>query len=569
MRKNILALSIATMVGGLGFAGVASANVIPAATGVNNIAGLPTAPTAANLAVNTDGTGHILVVPYFTVQNGNATLINIVNTDPTFGKAVKIRFRGAANSDDVFDFQIFMSPGDVFAGKISKAADGRAQFETTDTTCTLPKSVNRPFVLDRLPTTLSAEARAAQTNEGYVEIFNMGDIPRGRYTNPQAGLSSITGVDPLTNPLYAATKHAGGVAPCNSTNPVTAAEAAAVLSRTSVDPLVHNDTPATDNAATQGLALPTSGLMANWTIVNVPGTNTWTGAATAILGITTGPNPVAGVGNLVMHPQTNANAPLPERRTSDPILAGGFDAMTNAGIGTIVHLAPVVANMFDFPDLSTPYVTSAVPINSAVGAKVQAAAITGALSVTSVTNEFLTNSAITAKTDWVFSSPTRRYSVGVDYAPTGTLKNRVFAQIGGVPSAADTWFYDGNTEYNTSLSQVCVLNVTPSARDREETTAVAVTDFVISPGAPGEKLSFCGEVSVVSYNNTGTSVLGAKIARKDVDIGYKDGWVSIATPGNGRGLPILGASFESAFNPVATTGVSGNYGLTFSHRYTR
>jgi len=113
MRKNILSLSIAAMIGGIGFAGVASAGV------------LTTGATADGLSVSAGGTGHILVVPYYTVQNGNATLLNLVNTDTSNGKEVKVRFRGASNSDDVLDFTLYLSPGDVWAAKVYRGDDGR------------------------------------------------------------------------------------------------------------------------------------------------------------------------------------------------------------------------------------------------------------------------------------------------------------------------------------------------------------------------------------------------------------------------------------------------------------
>lgn len=87
MKKNVLALSIATMIGGLGFTGAAFA-------------------AAGDVSVNPNGDGHILLVPYYTVQDGNVTAFNIVNTDTKNGKAVKVRFRGASNSDDVLDFQV-------------------------------------------------------------------------------------------------------------------------------------------------------------------------------------------------------------------------------------------------------------------------------------------------------------------------------------------------------------------------------------------------------------------------------------------------------------------------------
>ena len=41
------------------------------------------------LAVTPDGIGHILLVPYFSTNNGNATLLSLVNTDTVMGKAVR------------------------------------------------------------------------------------------------------------------------------------------------------------------------------------------------------------------------------------------------------------------------------------------------------------------------------------------------------------------------------------------------------------------------------------------------------------------------------------------------
>jgi len=586
MRKNILALSITAMVGGIAFTGAAFAGVQANATAAITPS-LPTTATATSLAISSDGTGHILLIPYYTVQNGNATLINLVNTDKTFGKAVKVRFRGAANSDDVFDFQVFLSPGDVWSANVSKGSDGRATLSTTDKSCTLPKNVNQSFVIDRLPSTYTSVQKAAQTTEGYIEIFNMGDIPKARYTSAQAGLAPTTSSTPVgtsDNPLYQAIKHVNGVAPCNSTDTAVAAQAAATLARTAVDTTIHNNdtidvTPS--NAAAQGLALPTTGLFANWTIVNVPGTLTWTGAATAIVALTSGGS--TGVGNLVMHPQTNATVSPAQATasTSDPLLAGGYRTLSSLGVGTTAVDAPITAALFDFPDLSTPYVV--VTPGTPVIPTVQALALTRSIAATSFTNEYLTETTISAKTDWVFSSPTRRYSVGLNYniVSPDTGFTRLFSVLGGAPyagtspstggSQANTYLYTDNTSVDTGLGQICVKNVNPTYQDREETTPVDVTDFVISPGALGAPLTFCGEVSVLSFNNTaGTSVLGAEVARKDIDLLYRNGWATISTPGNnGIGLAILGSAFMSAFNGNATPGVSGNYGLSFNHRYER
>ena len=36
-----------------------------------------------------------------------------INADPPKGEPVKVRFRGAANSDDILDFSVFLSPNNA------------------------------------------------------------------------------------------------------------------------------------------------------------------------------------------------------------------------------------------------------------------------------------------------------------------------------------------------------------------------------------------------------------------------------------------------------------------------
>ena len=545
MRKNILALSIAAMIGGLGLAGGASANIITTSTATNTQS-LPSASDAVVLAPNTDGIGHILIVPYFTAQNGNSTLLNLVNTDTVNGKAVKIRFRGASNSDDIFDFQVFLSPADVWAANISVGSDGRARLATNDNSCTLPSVVNGSFVVDRLPSSYSATEKAAETREGYIEILNMADIPEGRFTAAQAGLNT----DDSNNPLFTAIKHVSGVAPCT----------AATLARLTVDPTTSSDATTSNNAARQGLSFPSGGLFANWTIINVPGAASWTGAATAVVAYNTDVFTAndSGYGNLVFHPQTNAPASSPSSRTADPLLAGGYEEIDAFGVTGDAVVAPIAASMFDFPDLSTPYT-----INSS-DPRVQAYLITQTFAVASVNNEYLTDPTIFGQTDWVFSSPTRRYSVALDYSTDPF--SRVFTDLG---DEFETYFYTGNTA--VANDKICVAVADPVYYDREENTG-APDGFVISPGAQ-QDLTFCGEVSVLSFNNAGgTSVLGAALTRVDIDVGFQDGWMTIGTPGNEEsfiGLPVLGNSFISALNPAVSAGTAGNFGLTFPHRFTR
>lgn len=501
MKKKLLALSVASILGG--FAATASAGVIPGTGGVGNM----TTTNATVMEFNGDGIGHVLLVPYYTAQNGNATLLNIVNTDTTNGKAVKVRFRGAQNSDDVFDFHLYLSPGDVWAGMVSEGADGRAQLTTADNSCTLPANVNQSFVVSRLNGT--AAERAAGTREGYVEIFNMADIP----PNGAAGAATLYG-----QIKHAANGNVGCGAPLTGLSPDITTEA---------------------NAASAGFNTPSTGLMANWTIINVPEAAAWTGVATAIEARTAGG--VAGRGNFVWHPQTaTAVGGAIDNLTADPLLKT---------TGTIT------AAFYDLPDVSTPYVTAP----GAGAPETQATAIAGALAKTAVINEYITDPTVFAATDWVFSMPTRRYAVAVDYtAPVSLLFN----------AGVSTHFDNTNVDLNGAVA--CVEADAVNIRDRSERLAQG-TDFVISPGTP-TVLQFCGEASVLSFNAGGASqpsVLGAELTRNDVDTPYVDGWARIQTSGLGAGLPILGAAFVKATNPNAAPGVSGNYGAVYEHRYTR
>lgn len=509
MKKNVLALSIAAMIGGLGFAGAAS----------------------AALTVSESGAGHMLIVPYYTAQNGNMTVLHVVNTDTTNGKAMKVRFRGAANSDDVLDFQVFMSPGDVWTAAVSAGADGTAQLVTADGSCTLPKiakNVAVPFVKDRLPTSLTGDALAAQTREGYVEIFNMADIDSAAtYGTPAPGTNNSA--------LYTAIKHVNGTAPCTD----------ATLNKT-----------LTDGASTVGLLAPSTGLTGSWYIINVPQTTTYSGAMTAIV--------ASGTTQNVFSPQSTGAATL---ASADPLFRSGI----------------LTAQKYDVPDLSTPYEVTPPAPAPATTAEQQAGALTKALAATTVINQYANDASISAKTDWVFSMPTRRYSVAANYAApvsqiygtTGTATGFTAGTVGATTSTAyrviNTDVTNGAnpganffTKDNTSVNAAGLICVTASGQtfyDREET--FATSGAVFSPGQVS-KTSLCGEASVLSFADAGTSVLGATVARSNVSSGtYTNGWgeIKFAAPG----VPVVGSAFIKLTNPSVAAGMSGTYGITWQH----
>ena len=94
-RKNLTAAVLAGLAGAAGIAGTAQ---------------------AVNL--NPDGLGQVLLYPYYTANDGNDTLLSVVNTSSD-AKAVKVRFKEGYNSREVLDFNMYMSAYDVWAAEVS------------------------------------------------------------------------------------------------------------------------------------------------------------------------------------------------------------------------------------------------------------------------------------------------------------------------------------------------------------------------------------------------------------------------------------------------------------------
>ena len=457
------------------------------------------------LVFNPAGVGHILYVPYFSTQEGNVTAINIVNTDTVNGKVLKVRFRGASNSDDVYDFQVFLSPGDVWTAGISQGADGRSRLDTTDKSCTLPANVNGAFITSRLP----SAGGNAETREGYVEILTMADIVKGDAdSDPRA--------------LYTATKHLKGVAPCTPS----------VLTA-----LTHEN-------AGDFMAAPTTGIMANWTIINVAKIVAYSGAAAAIEARDAAVDGEPIAGNIVYWDQrsTALTPAQANANTADPLLRGATPTIAGA--------------RYDLPDLSTPYLPGlpACPF-------CQARALSDAITVQQIAGEFYSEASVGAQTDWVLSFPTRRYFAAVRYGATPAIVRNAVSDGNIYFTAENTEL--GNTANGGKAYQICTKLGTNAVAffDREETPTV-VDDIVISPGTP-TSLSVCGEVAVVGINNASAanSATFGSVARTNAANGFKEGWGSLTVPSE-NGLPMFGQQFTRVNN----TQTNVYYGLSYPAR---
>ncbi|HRX60765.1 MAG TPA: hypothetical protein P5260_06025 [Candidatus Competibacter sp.] len=136
---------------------------------------------ASAQAVSTTGSGTAAVVPYYTVRAGWQTLVNVTNTTSS-SLAVKVRIRESYNSRDILDFNILLSPYDVWTAWLSLGADGKPFLQTNDRSCTVPISVRDSGASgSELAYTGVFKDLGPQTTdrmlEGYAEFLVMGEAP--------------------------------------------------------------------------------------------------------------------------------------------------------------------------------------------------------------------------------------------------------------------------------------------------------------------------------------------------------------------------------------------------------
>jgi hypothetical protein len=515
-------------------------------------------PTATYIRVESSGSGHGLIVPYFTTQNEAITMLNVSNTDRANGKLVKMRIRGAANGDVLLSMTLLLAPGDMWAAALRRAESGHAALvaHPNDKTCTLPalpKGSGERLKTNRLAVNYSADQLANQTREGLVEYIVMADIPAAAVYGTTRQANSA---------LFQAIKHVNGVAPCGD----------------ALDRLEENFT-SESAAAELGLAAPTGGLAGRWIIMNVPRSLTFSGPMHAVRALE--PGGASGRANFVQFPQTDSFYPVAQVDgvTADPLLrTQAYPAKASNGdtpLGATTTPA-VRALHLDFPDFSTPY--SVAPGDGA--ALGQALQFTRAMAAKRAGNEFLTNHVVQFKTDWVLSMPARRFSVAVDQT---TARSRLLYSM--VPSTGLQYFHDANTFVPAQdTNQSCTHGGEFEWRDREakgrEPGAV-----IIGPTLP-LRFRVCGMVGAQNFNQDTTTYrsptpLESATApasflvyesnyTSDLVARADDGWALLKFDVTSHlGLPIIAHAFSSAINPVVRPGVSGNYGMNSEHWYAR
>jgi hypothetical protein len=108
--------------------------------------------------------GDLAIIPYYSVQGDWVTGVHITNSSDRT-QVVKLRLRRASDSADSMDFNLILSPKDVWTGSLSDAS-GNIVMSTDDNSCTAPLRADGRF---EMPFIFRAGAE-----EGYIEVIGMG-----------------------------------------------------------------------------------------------------------------------------------------------------------------------------------------------------------------------------------------------------------------------------------------------------------------------------------------------------------------------------------------------------------
>lgn len=547
---------------------------------------MATATAGVNAAhVNTDGTGQVALLPYYNVNNNFITNINITNTTDEF-KAVKVRFRESRISADVLDFNVYMSPYDVWNATL-RLSGTVANIITEDETCTYPSKASlQAGVNFRNIYTATTDA---DLTEGYVEIIEMGVIADGPGPADDSddyaeidGTGTADGDITVANgdrSIVAGLEHGTDGVPADCSVVADAWDAGEVDANvngfepgalTTTGVAIDGGAAATpyDDTTNAGLVEPTGGLNAYAIMIN-----TSTGAAFVEQGMH-----IDAYSTVAQHYQSDDSTHylLPSLASGDVQTATMLDS-TGAAVKTIT--APLVE--YDTGSLNDIAPNPSIPMGS------NPLPIALILSADAVSAPYFVESNINGETDIVMTFPMRKhgiYNSGTltnqldtdEAACDGTLNDAVSA---GAAVAIPTLGTTGN-DYPVLAGAYCdnagyAANAEPDVEvelvyyDYEEQEATVVAgedDFSPVPIEAADIVALEREVNVISVNrSTGgnLSVLGTPAANVfdwTLDPGFEAGWVTISASSE--------YNYETNASIIAMTEVVGGLTVAGTAEYT-
>ena len=498
---------------------------------IAGIAGIAGSAQAVN--VNPDGLGQVLIYPFYTTNNGNQTLLSVVNTTDA-SKAVKVRFLESLNSREVLDFNLYMTAYDVWTAAIFDNA-GTPTMITADSSCTVPYFYGigaglgvQPFLnfaysgsrADADP----ARESISRATEGHFEIIEMGEMHDADF----GSASAVTHIQPGLGP--------------NQQEP---ADCQQLVDAWTIN---HADDYWLEDAA-YDITVATGGLFGGAAIVNAQKGTMYSYDAKAINGF--------------WSPAIPSGLRHTDPGTEVPSLISGDNpnALIFSDNGSLVSLT---------------YGYSSIEAVSAM------------FMHDSIMNEYAIVDVLAAQSEWVVTFPTKRFYVDGVFATWGPTPAPIvpFTQaLQTDATACEDFTIDFYDREEGTPQDAPPGTIPPGVSPRPEV-----------PPPPGEVLfNLCAETNVIRFDEMEAEVPASPIVGTDgfdslvtfsLPAGYDAGWAKIdmvtnrddaGDPAPDRedtqgllGLPVVGYWFEAFTNGTLQGGtVLANYGGVFEHKGTR
>ena len=438
--------------------------------------------------------GDLALVPYYTVRGQWVTGIHIVNTSERT-QVVKFRFRRATDGMDALDFNVVMSPRDVYAGFLSDDQNGSISWSSPDSTCTAPATQGNRLTMPPIYR-VGAES-------GYVEIIAMGQAQNERQPIAVAAKHDSETSMPLDCAAVRSNFFADGVAAVVADPPDNVA---AVTGKRGV--LSNNQTYQPGVASASDTTLKTGG------------TNTYTDSGN-----------VLKVSYFIRDNSTGIEFGDNAVHIADFL---GLPSITNQEYG----IGSGDLNGFEFPDLDG---TGLPGIGTATGAnptivrdRFNLLRGTDVLGAERIFNEWSANPANGVQMDWVVTLPGQytmlrlpQYlkSLGTDRAWVPTVGSAGSAMEN--PQCPRTASGTGESRVAACDFRDLPLELEYVAYNREEffKGEVATGTLVVSPQPPAviAKTYLPKVANVITFG--GNSVLGQSDANVNASLGQPFGWV--------------------------------------------
>lgn len=100
------------------------------------------AGTAGAVELSQGGKGDLLIAPLFMTGGGWTSEFKVINTNTVDSAVAKVVFHGPVKSEEVLDFLIFLSPGDVWTGTVMQNADGTVGVSSADPSSILVSNIS-------------------------------------------------------------------------------------------------------------------------------------------------------------------------------------------------------------------------------------------------------------------------------------------------------------------------------------------------------------------------------------------------------------------------------------------